>query len=177
MVGGWETVGSWMQVIPSVRTVYLLTRNFQLIGLTTICIVIANARKLAFYACTCINYYNMKTKRPTKNHNYLITHHWISAKMAPSRKLAVISKMHWGTSLVKNQLVLLHFLYIIVEKQPYLMSTSSYQLSVKSILFLTCIQFRWCLEKSKWQSITWLLYWIIRQCEIHHFIRSDFFYV
>ena len=49
--------------------------------------------------------------------------------MAPSIKLAVISKMDWEASLLGNQLVFLHFLYILVEKQPYLMSTSSYKLS------------------------------------------------
>ena len=39
----------------------------------------------------------------------------------------------------KNQLFLLHLLYALVEKQPYLVSTSPYQLSVKSILLLTCV--------------------------------------
>ena len=58
---------------------------------------------------------------------------------------------------MENWLVFLHILYILVEKQTYLMSTSSYQLIVKSILFLTCVWFWWCLEKScetKWRIVT-----------------------
>ena len=53
-----------------------LTRNFQLIGLLkTISILIATARKLALYACVCINCYNMKLKDLQKNYNYITTHH------------------------------------------------------------------------------------------------------
>ena len=53
--------------------------------------------------------------------------------MVPSVTLAVISKMGEEASLLGNWLVFLHLLYTSVEKQPYLMSTSSYKLSVKSI--------------------------------------------
>ena len=41
----------------------------------TECTLIAKARKLALYACLCINDYNMKTKRPTENYNYILIHH------------------------------------------------------------------------------------------------------
>ena len=37
--------------------------------------------------------------------------------MAPSVKLAVISKMDWETSLLGNRLVFLHFLYILVRRK------------------------------------------------------------
>ena len=58
--------------------------------------------------------------------------------MTPLAKLAVISEMKGEASLVKNILVFLHLLYIIIEKQPYLVSTSSYQLSVKP--FIPCMR-------------------------------------
>ena len=58
--------------------------------------------------------------------------------MAPSAKLNIISEME-EASLVKNNLVFLH-LYILIEKQPYLVSPSSYHLFVKSFLFLVCVQ-------------------------------------
>ena len=43
-----------------------LSHNLQLTGLKTICLVVSNARKLGLYACLCINFHNMKTKRPTE---------------------------------------------------------------------------------------------------------------
>ena len=92
-----------------------LTHNYQITGLKTICTLIAKARKLALYAYLCINCYNAKIKRPTENYNYSITHHLISFKMAPLAKLAVISKMDWDVSLVKNWLVFLHLLCILVK--------------------------------------------------------------
>ena len=65
--------------------------------------------------------------------------------MAPSVKLAVISKVMKRPRFYKNQLVFCHLLYTLVEKQPYLMSLrSSYQLSVNSILLLMCVRFYWC---------------------------------
>ena len=151
--GRWAAGG---RLYPPLGLFSLLTHNFQLTGLTTVCILVANTRKLALYTCNCINCYNMKTKNLHKNYKYIITHYWISVKMAPSAKLTVISKMDGDASLVKNRLILLHFLYILVEKQPYLVSTSSYQLTVNNILFLMCVQFWWCLEKScktKWQIV------------------------
>ena len=57
----------------------------------------------------------------------------------------------------KNWLVFLYLLYFLLEKQPYLVSTSFYQLSVKSILLLTYVWFYWCLQKlceTKWQVVT-----------------------
>ena len=57
--------------------------------------------------------------------------------MAPSAKLAIISEIE-GDALLKN---CLHLPSSYLEKQSYLMSTRSYQLSVKSILFLMCIQY------------------------------------
>ena len=68
-------------------------------------------------------------------------------KMASSVKLAIVSKSDEKASFLQNQLVFLYFLYTLVEKQPYLVSTSSYQVSVKRILLLMCIQFQWCLQK------------------------------
>ena len=53
----------------------------------------------------------------------------------PSVTLAVISKMGEEASLLGNWLVFLHLLYTSAEKQPYLMSTSCYKLSIKSIYF------------------------------------------
>ena len=158
-VGGWEgSEGGWAaggRLYLLLGLFSLLTHNFQLTGLTTVYILVTNTRKLALYACTCINCYNMKTKSLHKNYKNLITHYWISVKMAPLIKLAIISKMDWDTSLVKNWLVLLNFLYILVDKQSYLMSTSCYQLSVKNIYIPHVrIQFWWCLEKlfkTKWQ--------------------------
>ena len=55
--------------------------------------------------------------------------------MVPLVTLAVISKMGEEASLLGNWLVFLHLLYTSVEKQPYLMSTSSYELSIQSIYF------------------------------------------
>ena len=60
--------------------------------------------------------------------------------MAPLVKLAISSKSGEEASFYKKRLVFLHLLYTLVEK-PYLMSTGSDQLSVKSSLLLTCIQF------------------------------------
>ena len=45
-------------------------------------------------------------------------------------KLAAIAISSEQASFLQNQLVFLHLLYILVEKQPYLVSTSSYQHSV-----------------------------------------------
>ena len=58
-----------------------------------------------------ITCYNMKTKRPTENYNYIITHHKISIKIAPLAKLAVISEMGDEASLVKNHLVFIFFTF------------------------------------------------------------------
>ena len=52
--------------------------------------------------------------------------------MAPMVKLTVISKSGEEAFFYKNRLVFLHLLYSLVEKRPYLVSTSSYQLSVKA---------------------------------------------
>ena len=54
--------------------------------------------------------------------------------MVPLVNLAVISKSGEKDSFLKNQLVFLHLLYTIVEKELYLMSTISYQLSVKHFI-------------------------------------------
>ena len=51
--------------------------------------------------------------------------------MAPLVKLAVVSKSDEEASFLQKSACLLHLLYTLVEKQPYLMSTSFYQLSVK----------------------------------------------
>ena len=59
--------------------------------------------------------------------------------MAILVKLDVVSKMVKRPLFYNNQLVFLHLLYTLVEKQPYLMSTSSYKLPVKSILLVTCV--------------------------------------
>ena len=78
-----------------------LTRNFQLTGLKTICILIANVRKLSLYVSLCINCYNMNTKRATEK---LILYYYSplnSIKIALSAKLAVISKMERYISLPK----------------------------------------------------------------------------
>ena len=56
--------------------------------------------------------------------------------MASLAKLAIISEME-GEALLKNCL----HISSCLEKQSYLMSTRSYQLSVKSILLLMCIQY------------------------------------
>ena len=66
--------------------------------------------------------------------------------MAPLVKVTILFKMGKEASLLRNWLVFLHLLYTLVEKPQYLVSTSSYKLSVKSILFLMCIQFQWCLQ-------------------------------
>ena len=52
--------------------------------------------------------------------------------MAPLVKLAVVSKTGEEASLF----IFLHLLDTPVEKQPYLMSTSSYKVSV---IFLMCV--------------------------------------
>ena len=44
--------------------------------------------------------------------------------MAPLVKLAVVSKSGEDAPFYKNQLVFLHLLYTLVEKQPYLMSST-----------------------------------------------------
>ena len=122
-----------------------LTHNFQLTGLKTICILIANVRKLSLYVSLCINCYNMNTKRATEK---LILYYYSpfnSIKIALSAKLAVISKMKRYISLPCLSLSSLHS----NRKQLYLVSTSYYQLSIKSISFLKCIQFWWHLK------ITW----------------------
>ena len=54
--------------------------------------------------------------------------------MVPLVNLAVISKSGEKTLFYKYQLVFLHLLYTIAEKEPYLMSTISYQLSVKNFI-------------------------------------------
>ena len=54
--------------------------------------------------------------------------------MAPLVKLAVVSKS--GKEAYKNRHVFLHLLYTLVEKQLYLVSTNSCQLSVICILLL-----------------------------------------
>ena len=54
-------------------------------------------------------------------------------------KLAVISNMMWDACLVGKLACLFHLLYAQVKKQPYLLSTSSYKLSLKSILFIMCV--------------------------------------
>ena len=71
--------------------------------------------------------------------------------MAPFVKLAVVCKSGEESSFLQKS-ACLHLLYILVEKQPYLMSTSSYQLSVKSILLLMCIRFHWCLQNHMRQN-------------------------
>ena len=43
-----------------------LTHIVQLTDLKTECTLITKARKLALYACLCVNGYNMITKRPTE---------------------------------------------------------------------------------------------------------------
>ena len=49
--------------------------------------------------------------------------------MAPLVKLAIVSKSGEDTPF---RLIFLHLLYTLVEKQPYLVSTTSYQLSVNA---------------------------------------------
>ena len=55
--------------------------------------------------------------------------------MAQSVKLTIFSKTGEEASLVGNQLLFLHLLYMLEAKQPYLVSTSFYKLSIKIILF------------------------------------------
>ena len=54
--------------------------------------------------------------------------------MASLIKLVIVSKSSEVASFFRNRLVFLHLLYTLVEKQPYLMSTSSYQLSIKHFI-------------------------------------------
>ena len=62
--------------------------------------------------------------------------------MIPLVKLAVVSKNECEVpSFSEIPLVFLYLLYTPLEKQPYLVSISSYKLSVKSILLLICILF------------------------------------
>ena len=54
----------------------------------------------------------MKTKRSTKNYNDVITHHYLSVKMVLLVKLAVISEIEGGASLLKIPLAFHHLFYI-----------------------------------------------------------------
>ena len=78
----------------------------------------------------------MELKGLQKNKNYIITHHEISIILVPSAKLAVISEIEGEASLTKDFLTY-HLLCIIIENE---LTNSSYELSLKSILFLMCIQ-------------------------------------
>ena len=60
--------------------------------------------------------------------------------MATLVKLAILSKSGEEASFLQKLACLLHLLYALVEKQPYLVSTGFYQLSVKGILLLMCIR-------------------------------------
>ena len=60
--------------------------------------------------------------------------------MASLVKLAIVSKSGKEAFFRQKLACLLHLLYTLVEKQPYLVSTSFYQLSVKGILLLMCIR-------------------------------------
>ena len=60
--------------------------------------------------------------------------------MAPLVKLAITSKGGEEASFLQK-LACLYLLCTLVEKQPYLVSASSYRLSVKSILMLMCVRF------------------------------------
>ena len=74
----------------------------------------------------------MQAKRP-KKYDYIITHCYIFIYVAPLVKLAIVSKSGEEAYFLQNQLVFLHLLYTLVGTQQYIMHTSSYQLSVKSI--------------------------------------------
>ena len=58
------------------------------------------------------------------------------------------SENGWWPTVISN----INLLYTIVEKQPYLMSTSSYKLSVKSILPHVC-PILMVFTETKWQII------------------------
>ena len=59
--------------------------------------------------------------------------------MVPLAKLAAVSKSGKEASFLQKSACPLYLLYTLVEKQPYLVSTTSNQLSVISTLLLTCI--------------------------------------
>ena len=56
--------------------------------------------------------------------------------MAPLVKLAIIPKSGEEASFLQKLACLLHLLYTLVEKQPYLVSTSSYPLYIKAFYCL-----------------------------------------
>ena len=75
----------------------------------------------------CINDHNMKTKRPTKTIIIILL---LTIKV----QLQWHHRQNWTSFLeqikkplyYENQLVFLHLLYTLVEKQPYLVSSCSY---------------------------------------------------
>ena len=76
--------------------------------------------------------------------------------MTPLAKLAIISEANGEASLSKNHLVFLHLLYILIEKQPFLVSTSSYQL-FKIVFNSSHVSYSDGFKKSretKWQILT-----------------------
>ena len=72
-----------------------------------------------------------------------------STQMVPSTKLAVFPKWIEIVLQSKNHLIFLNLCYILVEKLPYLMSTTSYQLSVKTQVHVILMVFKRSRE-TKW---------------------------
>ena len=75
--------------------------------------------------------------------------------MAPLVKLAILFKMGKEASLLEKLACLSYSLYTVVEKQQYLVSTSSYKLSVKKYFTPHVHAIPMVLTKScemKWQS-------------------------
>ena len=74
--------------------------------------------------------------------------------MAPLVKLAVVFKSGEEASFLQHWFVFLHPLYTVVEKQPYLVSTSSYQLSVQNIFVSHVRPILMVLTKITWRKVT-----------------------
>ena len=74
--------------------------------------------------------------------------------MVPSVKLAIVSKSGAEALLLGKLACISSSSLHSSRKKPYLVSASSYQLSVKSILFFMYIRFQWYIQKSKWWIVT-----------------------
>ena len=86
-------------------------------------------------------------------------------KMAPLVKLVVISKSGKEASFLQKSACLSSSSLYSSRKQPYLVSTSSYQLSVKAFYCLCASNCNGVSHETKWRiviKIIHLLYWIIR---------------